>query len=682
MMIPVRPARGGERASVEAVSTGRLAPLTLALAATLTVAAAMFVAGCGSLACELDPGDAPVAVRRLGCPADREVMSTSREDAIFARTRSINWIIDREDGDAVYFIDPDRYVLHWEFARDFLNHPGKTPVGSLAEFNLLNYRRAERRFLLGKLVEYVDQDVYTLELAAGDNAAADLIVAGFRRVAARTDLEDELRYRPVSADQEALLPALAGRIRTIATDDVFRNQVYQALNRGVGYGVLRFRRTATLAGQPLSPTDLVVLDRVPNELSMVAGIVTAEFQTPLAHIGVLAKTRGTPNMALRGAWDDDRLRPLEGELVRLEVGPQDFTVRVAAPAEAQAYWDSLRPTAIQVPQHDSVTTPMFDVTRVTLAEVIRVGAKAANLGELYRLTTAAGAPLPLPERPFAVPFHHYAAHLASSGAQAQLDALLADVAAGGVAPADLERRLFQLRWTIYRAPIDPALVDTVIALAGARWPAETRLRVRSSTNVEDLADFTGAGLYTSAGVTVADGRAAIGNALKTVWASTWNTQAFVERDFYRVDQREVRMGLLIHPAQADELANGVALTINEWSQVRPAHYINAQVGEVSVTNPTGDAVPEQLLYYTWYEEPEYEVITRSSLLHWTTAWPSTTGVLTGAELEELASYLEAIHARYRTLYPGHVVDAEWKLMPGRQLLVKQARPFRRRDVAE
>jgi hypothetical protein len=650
------------------------------LVALLLVAIAMV--GCSSAQCELDPGDDPVAVRRLGCASDRDVMSTSREDSVFAHTRTILWIVDREDGDKVYFIDPDKYTLHYYFARDFLNDPDKTPVGTLADFNILNYRRENRRFLLGKLVEYVDQDVFTIELAAGDAAGADMIVDGFQKVAARTDLEDVLRYRPVSADQEELLPEIGRRIKTIATDDVFRNQVYQSLNPGVGYGTLRFRRTATLGGQPVSPTDLVVLDRVPNELSMVAGIITAEFQTPLAHVGVLAKTRGTPNMALRSAWDDERLRPFEGQLVRLEVTPQDFTVEIADPADAQAYWESLRPTQVQVPQHDSITTPLFDVTRSTLAEVPRIGAKASNLGELYRIQTADFRPLPLPEMPFAIPFAHYAQHLTAAGIFPQIDALIADYQAGRVAPAELERRLFAIRWAIYRAPVAPALLDNVIAVAGTRWPAETKLRVRSSTNVEDLAEFTGAGLYTSAGMRVSDGRAAMANAIKTVWASVWNSQAFIERDFYRVDQHEVRMGLLVHPAQDGELANGVALTINEFSELRPAHYINSQVGEVSVTNPTGDAVPEQILFYTWYEEPEYEVISRSSLLHWTTEWPSSTAVLTDAELEDLSAYLEAIHTRYRTLYPGHAVDAEWKLMPGRQILIKQARPFLRRDVAE
>ena len=46
-----------------------------------------------------------------------------------------------------------------------------------------------------------------------------------------------------------------------------------------------------------------MLDAVPNDISIVAGQITAEFQTPLAHINVLSVNRGTPNMALRGALE-------------------------------------------------------------------------------------------------------------------------------------------------------------------------------------------------------------------------------------------------------------------------------------------------------------------------------------------------------------------------------------------
>ncbi|MEZ4365404.1 MAG: PEP/pyruvate-binding domain-containing protein [Kofleriaceae bacterium] len=648
---------------------------------------AALVAGLGACAddaCELG-ADVPAYAHRLGCPADRKALGAEEDDNVFAHTTTINVLVDREDpaadGGVVYFFDPDVYFLHYDFAREFLEHPDRTPVGSLTEFNLLNYRREERRFFLGKLVHYRDSDLVTFELAAGDRPSAALLVEGFRRIAAATDLGARLSYRPTSNSQVALVAEVEALIPTVDAEAVYSGQQYQALNRGVGFGTLRFVRTDALAAAALSPTDLVVLDRVPNDVAMVSGIVTAEFQTPLAHVGILARTRGTPNMALRDAWDDPRLRALEGELVRLEVGPQDFTVEVGDPVAAQAYWDGLRPAAPQVPVHDSTPRVLFDVGQLGVDASIRIGAKAAHLGELTRVAAPGLGPLPTPAAPLAIPFGYYVDHLASSGAGAMIEALLTELAATPLPPAALAQRLFAIRWAIYRAPVAPALLDELLALAATRWGDATPLRFRSSTNVEDVAEFTGAGLYTSAGATPADGAAALGRALKVVWASVWNHQGFVEREFYRIDHREVRMAVLVHPAQVDELANGVALTINEFSALRPAYYVNAQLGEVSVTNPTGDAVPEQLLYYPYYETPEYEVITRSSLMahrsDWTEAWPTTDAVLTDAEAATLGGYLTAIAGRFRTLYgSAYAVDVEWKLMPGRTLLIKQARPLR------
>jgi hypothetical protein len=139
------------------------------------------------------------------------------------------------------------------------------------------------------------------------------------------------------------------------------------------------------------------------------------------------------------------------------------------------------------------------------------------------------------------------------------------------------------------------------------------------------------------------------------------------------------MGVLVHPSFVDEEANGVAVTINEFTPLRPAFYINSQIGETSVTNPTGLATPEQILYYTWYEEPEYEVITRSSLIADHPGWPGGDSVLTSEELGQLGSYLEAIHQHFAAVSgggTGFAMDVEFKLAQGRVLVIKQARPFK------
>jgi len=636
----------------------------------LALLAAVATAACGeperTWECLVPEGLDPDWSRYIGCERDYQIMWDERDDAVFAHTTTVNWLIDREDGDRVYFIDSVRWDLHYFFAAAYLNQEGKTAVGTHAEFNLLNYRSPNRRFLLGKLMHYRDQGLVTLEFSAGDTADVDMIVAGFERIRDSIYDGDELLYRPVSAAQESMLPEIQARIPVIRTEEVFQGQTYQPLNEKVGYGTLRFVRTSELAGTPLLPTDIVVLDRVPNDIAMVSGIVTAEFQTPLAHINILSKNRGTPNMALRDAFDDPALRAFEGKLVQLVVSPQEYSIEAGDPADAQAYWEALRPSQVLVPQYDLSVVGLQPLAQRGFADAVSIGSKAANMAELLQM-----GDVPLPDRPLGVPFSYYDAHLTANGLWDDIDAVIAD--APTLDPLELQERLFATRWAIYTAPLDPDFRAALIAEVRSRWGDDRKIRFRSSTNAEDLPDFAGAGLYISASGKLADGDDTIVNALKTVWASAWSYQAFVERDFYRVDHRAVRMGVLVHPAFVGETANGVALTINEFTGRRPAYYINSQVDDISVTNPTGFATPEQILYYTWYEEPEYEVITRSSL--------AQGPVLADDELDELAGYLGEIHDHFRALFPPSgtfAMDVEFKLGPNREVIIKQARPLKRR----
>ena len=642
------------------------------LAVGLVLLACLAALGCGSDSAECTvPNDVdPTWVKVIGCESDYALLWSERDDAVFSRTRTINWLIDREQNDRVYFINTEQFTLHYFFANGYLNIPELSPVGTHAEFNILNYRRENRRFVLGKLIHYLDQGLLTIEFSAGDTADAEMITSAYRDIADSIYDGDRLLYRAVSADQEAMLGEIAAEIPIIRTEDVFRGQTYQPLHSTVGYGTLRFRRVAELAGRPLGPTDIAVLDRVPTDLALTSGVITDEFQTPLSHVNILSKNRGTPNMALKGAFDDPGLRANDGVLVRLEVTPQAYTVEPATLAEAQAFWDSLRPAEPLVPALDSSVLGHVDLASVGHEAADSIGAKAANLAELARI----GTPIPLPRSPFALPFSAYEAHLASSGLDVVATAILADYEAGTVDVDELASRLFDLRWRIFRAPMDSAARDALIAELGARFASGEPLRFRSSTNAEDLAEFSGAGLYTSAGAQANESAQAIEDAVKVVWASVWNLQAFIERDFYRVDHSRVRMAVLIHPAFEDEAANGVAITINEFAENRPAYYINSQVGEVSVTNPTGLAIPEQILYYTWYEEPEYEVITRSSLL-------DGASVLSEEQLAQLAEKLEAIHTHFRAMGgsgPDFAMDIEFKLDAERNLVIKQARPLKQR----
>ena len=653
------------------------------LVAALLVAACGAEDGTGPIAreCSVPGATAPASVGSIGCERDYELMGYEDDPfATFAHTRSVNVIIDRANGDRPYFIDTQTYWLHFDFVYFVLTgHPSVPPSDpsynqAHQQFNATAYHGADRRWIIGKVVQFLDSGELVYELAAGDDAGADMIVEGFEVVRAKVFDGARMKYRPVANGQEQLLPELETRIPTITTAELFAGQTYQPLNRATGYGTLRFRHTSELAATPLVPTDIVVLDRVPNDISICSGIITQEFQTPLSHINVLSKQRAIPNMAVRDAFTDDELRALDGQVVKLTVMDADWTVEAANAAEAQAWWDARRPSEPLIPQKDLSVTGFVDLATVGSSAVSYIGAKAANFAELYRIVPA----VRVPPNGMGIPFSAFDKHMTDNGIWADVDALIADAPTGTA----LEERLFALRWKIFSSPIDAAFVAALETEIRDRFGTE-EARFRSSTNVEDLAVFSGAGLYTSVGVTADDGPEAIARAVKTVWASAYNTAAYLERDFYRVAHREVRMGVLVSRSFGREVANGVALTANEFTTLRPAFYINSQLGDVSVTNPTGEATPEQILWYRYYDgSPEYyEVLTRSSL---TDGEP----VLADEQYQELAGMLERVHQRFRVLFcgipgtdpvrydPACATDVEWKVATDGMIYIKQARPLR------
>ena len=77
------------------------------------------------------------------------------------------------------------------------------------------------------------------------------------------------------------------------------------------------------------------------------------------------------------------------------------------------------------------------------------------------------------------------------------------------------------------------------------YPEDAKIRMRSSTNNEDLEGFNGAGLYESYTHKPDEGH--ISKTAKQVWAGLWTYRAFEERDFYRINHFSAAMGILVPP---------------------------------------------------------------------------------------------------------------------------------------
>ncbi|MFM8767659.1 MAG: PEP/pyruvate-binding domain-containing protein [Rubrivivax sp.] len=574
-----------------------------------------------------------------------------------ARTETVKFLIDLLDGDKTYFLDAGKWEVHFDFVHRFLD-----PYADYDRFNLREYTQADRRYALGSVMHYLDGDHWPVELSGGDTLPAERIAWMLAHVTARVACAPALKFRPVSLQQIAQASQLAADVPVLGSESLNASVVYQPVVLGASYGHVRLMRGA-LEVSDLRPTDIVVTERVPEQMPPVAALVTSQLQAPLAHVAVLCRNRHTPDMALRGAIDREVFTRLEGQLVKLSVAAQDYAVEPAALEEARAAWAASRPATGWRPEADLRMRDIVDVARLPSHAARFVGAKAAQMGQLARLEglrTAGG---------FALPFAAYQAHLASAGLEAEIDAMLGDSAFGRDAGVR-SGRLAALRAAIQRQPVAPALLADLCQRLQP-WAMQGRTLLRSSTNAEDLDGFNGAGLYDSVEVPARPSPDQVADALRQVWASVWLQRAFEEQDWYRIDHRAVALGVLVQPFVEEALATGVAITGNPFKQGIDAVFINTQRSGATVTGALGNQLPGQYLVATWTGVLEPELISRSSLL-------GGAPILRETELSELTAQLQRIH---RTMLDGHTgsaneMDVEFALTRERRFVILQARPYR------
>lgn len=195
-----------------------------------------------------------------------------------------------------------------------------------------------------------------------------------------------------------------------------------------------------------------------------------------------------------------------------------------------------------------------------------------------------------------------------------------------------------------------------------------KLKVRSSSNAEDIPNFDGAGLHDSfsaefdkvdrpdfscelniEGTGVATKLKmkpkTVQCAINGVYASLWNPRAIEERSFARLDHATAAMGLAVVPAydtEDDVAQNGVLITrvVNAGDLL--GYLLSLQVGNNLVTNPT----PGTLAETTFAVFGDVERATRFSLARHAIATagqpPIATAVLPAEKMNELVEIGKAV----------------------------------------
>lgn len=613
------------------------------------------------------------------------------------------------------FIDVNSFPLHYDFLTQAF--PDQFSGLSTGGYEALVLYPSTREFYAGTLSLYLSDEGFYYGFTVWDDPSdssttvtAEQVTAAWQTLSARFDL-GELAWVPNSSNQIQAAATFGDTPFDIkGLDDQVAYEVY---NQGDAYGTLRLYTLDELeeatAEAEFGYQEILAIEEAPSDLErVVSGIITGSRQGALSHLSVRSATRGTPNCYISGALDE--LEAWEGRLVHFTCGADDWSVEEASAEQAEAWWESIRPDPVEVcaPNLDETALPGLLDLPTDSAELRKdgkctYGTKGTNLATLYQRIDDTWQ-----LDGFLIPFHFYSEFIHDNS----FDVDLGDGA--GEVPhtfaetlevwhadpefladaAERRKRLKKLRNAMEDTPLDPALVEALSARIVEVFGSDTvMVRFRSSSNAEDSLLFSGAGLYESESVCVADelDGDAVGpswcdpdkpdeqtmqHGLTEVWASLWKMEAWDERDWYSMDQLSVAMAVLANTRSNDEQANAVAFSGNPVVAGDPRYLVNAQEGELEVVSTEPGIVPEDVLLTL--EDGEVTVINRVS----GSSEVEGGEVLTDAELIELAGVLyqaSLVFPLDDEVPDGHDVlwDTEWKVDSTGQLRLKQIRPFLR-----
>jgi hypothetical protein len=569
------------------------------------------------------------------------------------------FVIDRQDHNRIYYVDSKRYLFH----RDFINS-AYLSLERGQEFFANNFLKPNRRFILGTIAYRPRVPRWTFEFWEGDLIPADQIRLA-SQIINRTFFE-RVAFKPNSLRQEEESAGIPGLERVLEREFTAK-QDYQPLNLAAGIGRVHILTRLGDAAE-IGPSDIVVLGEVPVTLPPVAGIVTALPSTPLSHINLLAKSWGVPNAYIRSAAD--LLRPYDGEWVSFVTKRTTYVIRRVSPAELQEFQARLAARRkARTPRADLTVQEIADLREQRASSVVAYGAKSANLGELMQ------AHLPdivVPEG-FTLPFFYYDQFMKANHFDAAAGETMAETRFSRDA-AYRRERLAALRQRIQQGRMDDSLRAEVLRRVHAAY-RDKGLFVRSSTNSEDLPGFNGAGIYT----TVPNARAddPIIEAIKTVWASVWNYEAYEARERAGIDHMQVYMAVLLQEGINADSA-GVMITTDPYDpENRNAISISAKRG-LGIKVVEGQKVAEQILYNP--ETNAVRVLTRSaedSLLQFDERGGVKEVPITGERAVLTDNVIRRLaHAalRIKRVFHDKDQDIEWVYRHG-QIYIVQSRPY-------
>ena len=603
--------------------------------------------------------DTPRSVSAIKSQAQFDALAVTYDQNTPYALPHLLFVIDRKDKNKIYYVNTKKYAFH----KDFVNGTYLS-LERGKEFFDNNYLKENRRFILGSLAYQTPIKRWTFEFWEGTlippyqvKLTSEIINASFFAPVA---------YKPNSLRQEEESRSIAG-LQRVLQSDIAKEQSYQALNVASGIGRIHVI-TKLDEHVEIGFNEILVLDEVPLQLPPVAGVITSQPSTPLSHINLLAKGWGIPNAYIKNATT--LLKQYDGWWVTFDAKRDSYSIK-------RADGDQLREYQRRLAQRLDIMRPKFDLSETRLLSLgqqraragIAFGGKSANLGEVMN-SRLPGIIVP---NGFTIPFYYYDQFLKANKLDDAIYALLNDQKFVHD-PVYRRGRLEVLREQIKRAKFDEGLRNRVLQRVAQQY-AGKGLFVRSSSNSEDLPKFSGAGLYTT--VPNVRGDQQLLDAIKTVWASLWNFEAYEARERASVDHSKIFMAVLIQEGINSE-SSGVMITADPFDRDnKEAIYISAKRG-LGIKVVEGKRVAEQIIFRQ--RANAIQVLTRSdedSLLTFDERGGVKEVAITGERVvltDNVVRRLVQAANSIRRVFGNRDQDIEWAYMKG-QIYIVQSRPY-------
>lgn len=569
------------------------------------------------------------------------------------------FVIDRKDQNKIYYVNTKRYAFH----KDFVNGTYLS-LERGREFFENNYLKPNRRFILGTIAYQTPLQRWTFEFWEGDlipadqiKLTADLIKSTFFKAVA---------YKPNSIRQDEESRTVAGLDR-VSQSDIAKEQEYQALNVAKGLG--RIHVIPKLDDHvEIGFNEILVLDEVPIQLPPVAGVITSHPSTPLSHINLLAKGWGIPNAYVKNALT--LLKQYDGWWVEFDAKRDGYTIKRADQDQLKEYQRRLSERLdVMKPRFNLAETRLLGLRQQRATSAIAFGGKSANLGEVMN----ARLPGIVVPNGFTIPFYYYDEFLKANKLDDAIYTLLNDQKFVHD-PAYRRGKLVNLRESIKQGQFDDRLRAQILRRVKLEF-AGKGLFVRSSSNSEDLPNFSGAGLYTT--VPNVRGDQELIEAIKTVWASLWNFEAYEARERSVIDHSKIFMAVLIQEGINSE-SSGVMITTDPFDRDnKGAIYISAKRG-LGIKVVEGKKVAEQIIFRE--RANAVQVLTRSdedSLLTFDEKGGVKEIAITGERVvltDDVIRRLVSAATAIKRVFGRREQDIEWAYMKG-QIYIVQSRPY-------